>query len=245
MELSGNTILITGGTSGIGRALALKFNDLGNKVIICGRRKGRLQEISAQFPNIVTKVCDVNDADEREELAYFVKSGYPGLNVLINNAGVQYPFDLQGEIDFKKLYSEIEINFTAPVHLTSLLINQLKINSSPVVINISSGLGFVPIASLPIYCATKSAMHSYSLSLRHQLKSSPVRVFEIIPPSVDTELGSERRKDKKATHGGISAQAFVEKMLEALKKDIYEAPVGEAKNLWTNREGWFDRLNSW
>lgn len=245
MELTGNTILITGGTSGIGRALAEAFSRLDNTVIICGRRQAKLKEISEKFPGIITKVSDLNRVDDREDLVKFVTSDYPELNVLINNAGVQFPFDLQGKIDFKKLYSEIEINFTAPVHLTSLLMDRLKSRPHPVIINVSSGLAYVPIASLPIYCATKAAMHSYTLSLRRQLKSTPVQVFEVIPPSVDTELGSERRKNKTDTHGGISPEQFTEKMLDALRDDIFEAPIGEAKNLWSNREKWFERLNSW
>lgn len=243
MNLTGNTILITGGTSGIGLALAKEFHRLGNKVIICGRRKDRLSDIEKQYPGVATKACDVGGAKDREELAQWVLSNHNDLNILINNAGVQYAFDFQQGVDVNKLYAEIDTNFTAPIHLTSLFIGHLKTRQQSAIINISSGLAFVPIAFMPVYCATKAGIHSFTLSLRHQLKDTPINVFEIAPPSVDTELGHDRRADKTQTHGGMPVDEFLEDAMEALKNDTYEALIGGAKNLHDQNEKLFTAMN--
>jgi uncharacterized oxidoreductase len=244
MQLTGNTILITGGTSGIGLAFAEAFLRLGNKVIICGRREDRLYSIKEKYPDIATRLCDVASADEREDLFRWVLSTHADLNVLINNAGVQYTTDLTKRVDLKKVSNEIETNLVAPVHLSSLFSEYLSQKQNAAIINISSGLAFVPLAFMAVYCATKAAVHSFTLSLRHQLRNTNIKVFEIAPPAVDTELGSDRREDKTQSHGGIPVDEFIAEAMEALKNDVFEAPIAQAKNSHAKREAVFEMMNS-
>ena len=243
MNTSGNTILITGGTSGIGLAFAEEFLRLGNKVIICGRRQNRLSEIQQKHKDIVTKTCDVADAKDREALSNWVISNYPDINVLINNAGVQLLADLTKPVNLVRVASEVETNFIAPIHLTSLFAQHLASKQNAAIINISSGLAFVPISFMPVYCATKAALHSLTLSLRHQLKNTSVKVFEIAPPSVDTELGSDRREDKTQSHGGLPIDEFLPEAMEAIKNDVLEAPIAASKTFHEKREAMFEVMN--
>ncbi len=243
MKVSGNAILITGGTSGIGLAFAEKLLELGNKVIICGRRENRLNDIKKKHSGIITKVCDVNDRVERESLATWVIKNYPEVNVLINNAGIQLLVDLTHQINLDRVHNEVETNLIAPIHLTSLLAQHLIQKKESAIINISSGLAFVPISFMPVYCATKAALHSVTLSLRHQLKETNVKVFEIAPPSVDTELGHERREDKTQSHGGIHVDEFISEAMKAIENDIYESAVGMSENMRQKRESLFSSIN--
>jgi uncharacterized oxidoreductase len=244
MNISGNTILITGGTSGIGLAFAEEFLKEGNKVIITGRREDKLNEIKDHLPEIVIKVSDVADAAQRIELAKWVNQNHPEINILINNAGIQLITDFTEEIDLSRIQAEIETNFIAPVHLSSLFISQLTGKENAAIINITSGLAFVPIAAMAIYCATKAAMHSLTLSLRFQLKETGIQVFEIAPPSVDTELGHDRREDKNQSHGGTPVNEFIEGAMAAIKKDELEATIGQAAGLRAQRESLFELINS-
>jgi len=244
MQLNGNMVLITGGTSGIGLAFAEKFLEAGSKVIITGRREDRLKNIQQKYPNIITKVSDVAAENQRNELAQWVISNYPDVNILINNAGVQLLSDLTKPVDLNRIRQETETNFIAPVHLTSLFNKHFSSKQNAAIINISSGLAFVPLAFMPVYCATKAAVHSFTLSLRYQLKNTPIRVFEIAPPAVDTELGSDRREDKTQTHGGMPVSEFIEEAMNALQNDVLEAPIGTAKNSREKREGLFEVMNS-
>jgi uncharacterized oxidoreductase len=244
MNISGNTILITGGTSGIGLAFAEEFLKEGNKVIITGRREDRLNEIKSRLPEIAIKVSDVADAAQRIELAKWVEQNHPETNILMNNAGIQLITDFTKDTDLSRIQSEIETNFIAPVHLSSLFVSQLTGKENAAIINITSGLAFVPIAVMPIYCATKAAMHSLTLSLRFQLKETGIKVFEIAPPSVDTELGHDRRDDKNQSHGGIPVSEFIEGAITALKEDELEAAIGQAAGLRAQRESLFETINS-
>lgn len=243
MELTGNTVVVTGGTSGIGLAFASEFYRLGNKVIICGRREERLKNIAGQFPGLITKVVDVSKEDERNSFAAWIIGNYSETNVFINNAGVQYPFNFNHQVDIKKVSQETEINLLAPIHFSSLLADFLAKKPNGAIINISSGLAFVPLAFVPVYCATKAAIHSFTLSLRHQLKNTPVKVFEIAPPAVDTELGQERRTDKTESHGGMPVEEFLKEAMAALADDRYEAMIGGAVGLREKNESMFSVLN--
>ncbi len=243
MITKGNTILITGGTSGIGLGFAKKFLELNNKVIICGRREDRLNKIRNEFKEIETIVCDIRDEKQRTQLAEQVLKDFPQTNVLINNAGIQLLSDLTHELSMERVNREVGINLIAPVHLTSLFAQHLVNQKEAAIINISSGLAFVPIAPVSIYCATKAAIHSITLSLRHQLKSTNVKVFEIAPPSVDTELGADRRKDKLSTHGGITVDEFIAEAMGYLENDVLESAVGAAKNMREKREAMFSMIN--
>ena len=161
MNTAGNTILITGGTSGIGLAFAEEFHRRGNTVIICGRRENRLKEIEQKYPGIITRAADIANSKDREELATWVISNYADVNVLINNAGVQLLTDLTKPVDLTRVNSEVETNFIAPVHLTSLFAQHLATKSEAAIINISSGLAFVPLSFMPVYCATKAYSFAY------------------------------------------------------------------------------------
>ena len=244
MQTSGNTVVITGGTSGIGWAFAEEFANRGNTVIVCGRRADRLEKIKEQHPSLVTRVCDVADEGQREEFAGWVLQHYPAANMLINNAGVQLLTDMTKPVDLKRVHLEVETNFIAPVHLSSLFSAAFSTKPNAAIINISSGLAFVPLAFMPVYCATKAAIHSLTLSLRYQLRETSIKVFEIAPPAVDTELGSDRRSDKSQTHGGMPVAEFLMAAMDAIEKDVFEAPVGTAKHSREQREALFETMNS-
>lgn len=243
MKTSGNTILITGGTSGIGLAFAKKFLELNNRVIICGRREDRLKKIKESYNEIETRVCDVQLNEDRITLASWVLKNFPDTNILINNAGIQLLADLTKEVDLGRIYQEVEINLIAPIHLSSLFVQHFKQKNETAIINISSGLAFTPLAVVPIYCSTKAAIHSLTFSLRHQLKDTSIKVFEVAPPSVDTELGADRRADKLATHGGMHVDEFIAEAMQYLENDVYESAVGPAKNMREKRDAFFPMMN--
>jgi uncharacterized oxidoreductase len=189
MELNNNTVLVTGGASGIGLAIAERFLKAGSEAVICGRRAEKLQEAKAARPGFHTRVCDLGRASEREALAAWAVREFPRLNVLVNNAGIQRRVRLADQEAWDRTREEIAINFDAPVHLSRLFIPHLVSQPRAAIINVTSGLSFSPMAAVPVYCATKAALHSFTLSPRHQLKDTPIRVIEIIPPAVDTDLG--------------------------------------------------------
>ncbi|HEX8636674.1 MAG TPA: SDR family NAD(P)-dependent oxidoreductase [Pyrinomonadaceae bacterium] len=189
MNLSGNTVLITGGASGIGLAFAERFLASGSEVIICGRREDKLAEAKAKYPQIQTRVCDVAKESERKALFEWTIENHRAVNVLINNAGIQRRVDLTENEDWEKTRSEIAINFEAPIHLSRLFVPHFRKRENAAIVNVTSGLSFVPLANVPVYCATKAALHSFTLSLRHQLAATPITVVEIAPPAVDTDLG--------------------------------------------------------
>lgn len=190
MNLSHNIVLLTGGASGIGLALAVRLLQAGSEVIICGRRADKLAEARQQHPGLHTRVCDVAVAAERAELVRWATTEFPGLNVLVNNAGIQNRIQLaEDEEDWEARRQEIIINLEAPIHLAMLLTPHLRQQARPAIINVTSGLSFAPAAFVPIYSATKAALHSFTLSLRHQLALTGIAVLEIVPPAVDTDLG--------------------------------------------------------
>lgn len=232
MKTSGNTILITGGATGIGFSLAEEFVKTNNEVIICGRRENKLEEAKKRLPQIHTRKCDLSKESERKSLFEWTTSNFENLNVLINNAGIQRI------IDFKKgteeLFSgedEIESNFKSYVNLSAYFIPFFLKKKETAIINVSSALGFIPLAIMPIYSATKAAIHSFSLSLRHQLKDTPIKVFEIIPPTTDTELDKGTRALRHMENRGIQPAEVAKATLEALEKNEYEVAVGMANNL--------------
>lgn len=243
MKTSKNTVLITGGGSGIGRALAEVLVLKGNQVIICGRRRNYLKAVKAEFPGVVFRVCDISKPRSRQAMVKWLLSEYKHLNILINNAGIQRPVDfLKGTRDLQDVDAEISTNLLAPIHLTARLIPHLRKKREAAIVNISSGLAFTPRAAVPVYCATKAAIHSWCLSLRHQLRSTSVRVFEAIPPIVPTEL-AVRRNVKEDGHTVMSTEAVAKGIIEALDKDQYEVALGAAANLRAQREALFSAIN--
>jgi uncharacterized oxidoreductase len=228
MKIQGNTVLITGGATGIGFSLSRLFLEHDNDVIICGRRESKLLEAKAALPRLQIKVCDISREEERISLYNWVKTNFENLSILVNNAGIQVMADFRrGTERFHDIESEIETNLVAPVHLSSLFIPLLMQKDSAIV-NISSGLAFKPLPHVPVYCATKAAVHAFSVVLRQQMQETSVRVFEIVPPLVDTELDGGSRKKRQLASPGIPPVILAEAVLKAIGNDDYEIVVGDA-----------------
>ena len=189
MKMTNNTVLITGGTSGIGLALAERFLSLGNEVIICGRNEANLRAVKAKHPQVHIRVSDTGKESDRIALWAWATATFPQLNVLINNAGIQRKVDLSQSEPWSDTDQEIAINLGGPIHLSRIAIPHLLKQERPAIMNVSSGLAFVPLTAAPVYSATKAAIHSFTLSLRYQLRNTPIQVTEIIPPAVRTNLG--------------------------------------------------------
>ncbi len=193
MDLANNTVLLTGGATGIGLALAERLIAAGSRVIAVGRRADKLNEARERLPGLLTRVTDLAQPAERVALAEWVRSEQPAVNVLLNNAGVQNRTpvaQMAASPDaWEKTRDEIAINLEAPIHLTALLLPHLRGKPGAAVINVSSGLAFAPFALMPVYCATKAALHSFTLSLRHEAAALGVEVIELVPPALNTDLG--------------------------------------------------------
>ncbi len=226
--ISGNKILITGGATGIGFAIAKAFHDLGNELLICGRRESKLQEAAVKLPGIKILKCDISKKEDRRMLYDFVDSEFGGINILVNNAGIQRPIDFRkGEEDLLSNGDEIEINLKAQISLAAHFIPILINRENSAIINISSGLGFVPLARFPIYSATKAAIHSFSMSLRKQLEGTNLKIFEVIPPTVyDTEL---KGKPLDKTDWMVSASEVSSAVIDGIRNGEYEIAIGPAK----------------
>lgn len=223
MKFSNNKILITGGATGIGLALAGRFIQEGNTVIICGRRGSALKEAADKFPSLITRQCDLSMANEREELFNWVTKEHKELNVLVNNAGIQQWMAITDTDFYERAEEEIAINIVAPVHLVSLFINLPSLNT---VMNVTSGLSFVPLAKTPVYSATKAFLHSFTLSLRHLLKARDIEVVEIIPPALNTDLGGKGIHDSAPPVSG-----FIESIFAQLKEGQTELTFGFSETM--------------
>lgn len=226
MKLSGNTIVITGGSSGIGLALAKKFMTLQNTVIITGRDKHKLERIKQDLTGVAIFHGDLSDDESVKALAAHVRRNYDAVNVLINNAAVQYNYNFSSEkVDLQNIDYEIAANLQAPIKLTTLLLPTLLEKNESAIVNVSSGLFMAPKKTASVYCATKAAIHSFSKTLRYQLENSNVSVFEIVPPLVDTAMTTGRGKSK------ITAERLVDEFLADFKNNRYESFIGKAKIL--------------
>jgi uncharacterized oxidoreductase len=234
MQIRDNTIFITGGTSGIGTGLAEAFHKVGNQVIISARREDRLKEICAANPGMRYFVLDVRAPAAVREVARKVVAEFSALNCVFNNAGVQrwLEFASGAPLHQKDLPDdEISTNLLGVIRIAAEFIPHLVKQPKATLVNISSGLAFVPIARFPVYCATKAAVHSFTLSLRHQLKGSGVKVIELIPPYVATELGGPRKTVGPGGPQPLPLRSFVEPAMEALASDGDELAIGDARNL--------------
>ena len=231
MKLTGNTIFITGGTSGIGRALAEALHNLGNQVIISGRRAGHLAEVTAANPGMASVELNVEDPASIAAVAAKVIAEYPKLNVVINNAGIMKADDAGAVMDDAQMVSIITTNLMGPIRVTSALIEHLKQQESATVMHVTSGLAFVPLAMTSVYCATKAALHSYTMSQRFKLKGTNVRVLEIAPPWVQTELmGPQQANEPRA----MPLKAFIDETIKVLGTDADEVLTETVKFLRNN-----------
>ena len=189
MNITGNTILITGGGSGIGRALAEALQARGNQVIVTGRGEAALRQTAAVNPGMAFATLDITDAAAIRAFAAKVAQDYPALNVVINNAGIMKVEDLKAEaFDMETVEATIATNLLGPIRLTAALLPHLRAQAAAAVMTVSSGLAFIPLTATPTYCATKAAIHSWSQSLRRQLADTSVEVLELAPPAVATDL---------------------------------------------------------
>jgi uncharacterized oxidoreductase len=238
MDISNRTILITGGTGGIGLGLASALLQEKNQVIICGRDQKKLAAVKEKYPGITAICCDVGDAGQRKELAKEVLSRFPDLDILINNAGIQKNVDLKkGYDELKAGEDEVAVNFIAVAEMTSLFIGHLLKKPTAAVINVSSTLAFMPQLVKPIYCATKAAVHTYTLVLREQLKDTPVKVIEIVPPMVDTGLNSAGRAAQPGKSRGISVSEYIPSIISGLKNDSDIIFYGNGAKILTEPRG--------
>ena len=228
MKMSNNTILITGGTSGIGYALAAEFLKRGNAVLITGRTEENLAIARQSLPGVHTFVSDVSDPAAITRLFAEVVPAFPKLNVLINNAGIGLKRNLNdttGSLD--ELDREIRTNLIGPIQMVKQFLPQLKRQQMAAIVNVSSGLAFVPIAVKPIYCATKSALHSYTQSLRVQLKNSSVKVIELAPPAVKTNFN--KGQEELNSSSAMDVNEFVKVAVRGLEKGQEEVLPGLAR----------------
>jgi uncharacterized oxidoreductase len=221
MKTTHNTILITGGGSGIGRGLAEAFHSLGNQVIIAGRRKQALDETTAANPGMTSLMLDIEDPANIRSFAAELATRYPALNVLINNAGIMRVEKLQAQQeDLADAESTIATNLLGPIRLTAALLPLLQKQPHSAIMNVSSGLAFVPLAPTPTYCATKAAIHSYTQSLRYQLQGSTIEVLELVPPYVATDL-LNGATDPRA----MPLEKFIAEVMEILKTQPAAAEI--------------------
>jgi uncharacterized oxidoreductase len=233
MQMHANTIFITGGTSGIGKGLAEAFYKLGNQVVISGRREDRLREICAANPGMRYFLLDVRDPAAIRTVVRKVVAEFPSLNWVFNNAGVQRRLEFAPgtSLDEEGLTDEINTNVLGVIRVAAEFVPHLIQQSNAVLVNVSSGLAFVPLARFSVYCATKAAVHSLTLSLRHQLKGSGVKVIELIPPYVATELGGPRKAVGPGGPQPMPLQDFITETLKELASGAEEVAIGDAKKL--------------
>ena len=233
MKMSGNTILVTGGSSGIGLDLARQLLALENVVIVTGRDTEKLDSARRQLPQLHTVRSDASDAEAIVRLHQTVTRDFPALNVLINNAGIMRKINIHAPApDLYDITREIEINLVAPIRMVKQFLPHLKQKKAAAIVNVSSGLAFVPFAISPVYSATKAAVHSFTQSLRVQLKNTHVKVFELAPPGTDTALfrGDFTEEDVKGVTP-MDVATLAKHAIDGMSKDVYEIRPGLANAL--------------
>jgi uncharacterized oxidoreductase len=227
MKTTQNTILITGGSAGIGLEMARLFLNEGHRVLITGRNDQRLREAASQLPGVETFRGDVSDEGDVNRLVSVVKKDFPALNIVVNNAGAAFLYDLGSDTGgYEKAGTEMNTNFLSVIRLNERLLPVLKSQKESAIVNVSSIVALVP-GRIPTYSASKAALHSYTQSLRLALKNTPVKVFELMPPLVNTEFS-------KAIGGenGIAPSAVAQDLVDALNNDHYEIHVGRTADIY-------------
>ena len=247
MKLSDNTVLITGGSSGIGRAMAEAFLEAGSEVIVCARREERLLELQKEHPGLHARTCDVGSVDDCRALAKWAGERFPNLNVLVNNAGIQRDIDFtRGADALFEGDDEVRINLEGPVVLSALFVPLLKGKEGAAIVNVSSGLGPLPIVRMPVYSATKAALHAFSMALRPQLATIGIEVIEVIPPAVDTELNPEGRAKRGGFKPDLGPEAFVASVMKDLEAGRQEIVFGGSERMLEATKGvqkLFEQMN--
>ena len=232
MNLNGNTILITGGSSGIGFQMAKEFLAAKNKVIITGRNIEKLKEAKQKLGDVKIIQSDVSNPDSIKELYEQVSKEFSDLNILINNAGVMFSINLQKHnLSASELVKEFDINVKGTIWMNNAFLPLLKKNKNAATVTVSSGLAFVPLPISPIYCSTKAALHSYTQSLRVQLKNTKVKVFELAPPATETELLSDFNEEDMKGISTMTVQAMVADFINGFSKDKFEICPGQSSQL--------------
>ena len=220
MQMTGNTIVMTGGGSGIGEALAHRFHDLGNTVIIAGRRLEALQQTAGDRPNIHTLQLDIENAESISAFTKTLVARFPRTNVLINNAGIMRMEALERFRDLADAEATISTNLLGPIRLTNALVEHLSAQPNAAIVNVSSGLAFVPLTVSPTYSATKAAIHSYTISLREVLRGK-VEVIELVPPAVQTDL----TPGQSTRDGYLPLQDFIDEVMALFQQEPTPAEI--------------------
>jgi uncharacterized oxidoreductase len=226
MKFTGHTVLITGGTSGIGLELAKQLMRRQNTVVVTGRDQSRLQRASAELPGLHVIQSDVSDVGSIQALHQQVIAKFPGLDMLFNNAGEMRTINFNQDHDLSDLTREIEINLCGPMRMAQQFIPHLKTKSQAWIVNVSSGLAFVPFPVSPVYCATKAGLHSFSQSLRKQLAETNINVIELAPPGVDTPLYRNLLADRRGVPKGMDVVKLGEETIKALESGHVEIRPG-------------------
>lgn len=226
MRPTQNTVLITGGTSGIGLELARRFHREGNAVIVTGRNPSALGRVRSELPGLIAEQADMADPAALSRLV----ERYPEVNILVNNAAVQHNYNLADPGRSVELIDEeLAINLLGPLRLIKLMLPRLLSKEAAAIINVSSGLAIVPKQSAPVYCASKAALRSFTRSLRWQLEGGPVKVFEIVPALIETPMTAGRGKGRM---GKITPAALVDEFWAGFVRDRYELRIGKTKLLY-------------
>jgi len=232
MKLTGNTILITGGTSGIGLEMAAQLQKLGNTIIVTGRDAAKIAAAKERLPGVRAIACDAGDVDAIAALYATVTAEFPDLNILVNNAGIMRRLNLNDTArDLDDLTREIDINLKGPIQMVAAFLDHLKSRPQAAILNVSSGLAFVPLPISPVYSATKSGLHAYTLSLRAQLKRSHVKVFELLPPATSTPLLNAFPGDDMGGVALMPVDKMVAVAIKGLANDTLEIRPGASNIL--------------
>jgi uncharacterized oxidoreductase len=232
MRMTKNTILITGGTSGIGFEFIRQLSELDNNIIVTGRDIKKLEQTKKSFPKVHTIQSDVSDPKAIVTLHEQVTKQFPDLNILINNAGIMKTINVHDTTGtLTDLTQEIEINLNGPIRMVKQFLPHLKTKSAAAIVNVTSGLAFVPLPTSPVYCATKAGLHSYTLSLRVQLKNTNVKVFDLAPPATQTELLGDFSEEDRQGISIMKVDDMVKVAVNGMMNDRFEIRPGQSNQL--------------